>query len=430
MADWLTRTTAGRFGVAGFVREIAARAAKANATIQNERTATDVDDMAMTTDDTITENPDAGTPANNMMLTSVPPRQVAAISLVTLSWLVMVGILVMACIQIRRYELAPGEAMQVSPRISFVKSVGGATPPTRYKAPNSIRFVTAYGGQLSVLDSILGWLDPHVQVDTFTEHFGTQSPSAERVAGFQAMYGAKQVAEYVAMKKLGLDARFLEGPIAVDQLVCTQEPAPTSACKNLKVGDTIVEFNGTKVKTLTELSAQMTAHKAGEMVTLGVIHYMDKSMTVHQVKVQLMPNPDDASRTIIGFIPADTRRVELPFDVSISTTDIGGPSAGLAFTLALLDDLTPGNLMGRGHVAATGTINEDGSVGAIGALEQKAVAVRDAGATLFIVPKGQSAKEIAKARAAAGEKVTIVQVATLDDALLQLAKNGGDPLSK
>ena len=141
-----------------------------------------------------------------------------------------------------------------------------------------------------------------------------------------------------------------------------------------------------------------------------------------------MTSPDDPSLVIIGIVPADTRTVRVPFDVQISTSGIGGPSAGLAFTLSLLDELTPGNLMGRGRVVATGTINEDGSVGPIGALEQKAVAVKDAGGTLFLVPAGQSETEMKAARAAAGSSVTIVQVGTIEEALVQLGKNGGEGL--
>lgn len=136
----------------------------------------------------------------------------------------------------------------------------------------------------------------------------------------------------------------------------------------------------------------------------------------------------DGTRPILGIVPADTRTVRLPFDVQISTTDIGGPSAGLAFTLSLLDELTTGNLMGNGRVGATGTIRQDGSVGAIGALEQKAVAVRESGVTLFLVPSEQTDQEVAKAQKAAGKSVKIVQVSNLDEALTALLQNGGDGL--
>ena len=177
----------------------------------------------------------------------------------------------------------------------------------------------------------------------------------------------------------------------------------------------------------------MKSHQVGDTVELTVIPYDAASAKPDPARaekrtVQLMANADNPTRPIIGFVPADTRTVSLPFEVNISTSDIGGPSAGLAFTLALLDELTTGNLMGTSRVVATGTISEDGSVGAIGALEQKAVAVRDAGADLFIVPAGQSADEMKRARQAAGSSVEIVQVTTLEEALATLRARGGEAL--
>lgn len=359
-------------------------------------------------------------------------RFATAVSMITVSWLVLAVVLVMATVRIQRWEIAPGEAMAVSPRISFEVPEGKeSNPPQRHPAENSIRFVTAFGGQLSALDAVLGWIDPHVQVDTYEEHFGEKTPATSRQLGFQSMFGAKQVAEYVAMKRIGLDARFTDGKIIVNELVCAEEPAAKSACRVLEVGDTIVRFGGAEVPTLAELAVQMKDRAVGEEVGLTVVPHgkePDDASAREERRVVLMANPDDPARAIIGIIPADTRTVELPFEVAISTADIGGPSAGLAFTLGLLDDLTEGNLMGRGRVAATGTMSPDETVGAIGALRQKAVAVRDAGVTLFLVPAGQSAGELSAARAAAGRGVTIVPVATLQEALEALAANGGDPL--
>lgn len=356
-----------------------------------------------------------------------------ALPLITLSWALLLGIMVMATIRIQRWELAPGEAMEVSSRIGFMPAQEGGAVPERYVADNGIRFVTAFGGQLSILDSVLGWLDPHVQVDTYTEHFGEQTPSSSRRLGFQAMTGAKQIAEYVAMSKLGLDAKLEEGPILIEQLICEGAPAENSACVNLQVGEQITHLDGVSTPTLSALAVEMKKHKVGDTVKLTVLPYVapnsETSGKSKKVTVTLMANPDD-ERAIIGFIPADTRITRLPFEVNISTTDIGGPSAGLAFTLALLDELTPGNLMGKGRVAATGTMDEEQNVGAIGALKQKAVAVKDSGGTLFLVPAGQSPEEMKAARAAAGSGVRIVQVATLDAALRELVKNGGEPLPK
>ncbi len=367
-----------------------------------------------------------------------PPQKTARLStlrwalpVITLSWTIMLSVLVMAAVRIQRWELAPGEAVAVSPRIGFSPVAEGESVPDRFTADDGIRFVTAYGGQLSILDSILGWLDPYVQVNTYTEHFGERTPSSSRRLGYQAMFGAKQVAEYVAMKKLGLDAKFTEGDIVIEELVCDGAPKENSACSELEVGDTIVEVNGTKTPTLSALLKLLPTFSIGQEVSVTVIPYAPpggESQAPQKRTIEIMASPDEADRPIIGFVPADTRVVQLPFDVTISTPDIGGPSAGLAFTLSLLDELTKGNLMGDNRVAATGTINELGAVGAIGALVQKAVAVRDAGVTLFLIPKGQSDDEVRKARDAAGTGVEIVQVASLDDALKVLRARGGDPL--
>jgi PDZ domain-containing protein len=233
------------------------------------------------------------------------------------------------------------------------------------------------------------------------------------------------------MKKLGLDARFTEGDIVIEELVCAGAPEKNSACEVLEIGDTITAIDGNDTPTLSALLKLLPTFSIGDTVTITVIPYSppgSDSQEAQERTVEIMASPDEADRPIIGFIPADTRVVKLPFEVNISTPDIGGPSAGLAFTLALLDELTSGDLMGKGRVAATGTINELGAVGAIGALVQKAVAVRDSGATLFLVPAGQSKEEVAAAQKAAGTGVRIVQVASLDDALKVLRRNGGAPL--
>jgi PDZ domain-containing protein len=161
---------------------------------------------------------------------------------------------------------------------------------------------------------------------------------------------------------------------------------------------------------------------------------VDVTITPHKTtdsvtkKIELMVSPDDPDRTIIGVWPADTRTVDLPFEVDIDTDSIGGPSAGLSFTLALLDELTAGELTGGVKVAATGTIDGDESIGAIGALRQKTVAVKASGATVFLVPSAQT-EELSAARRVAGSKLRIVPVANLTEALKVLEELGGTVIS-
>ena len=115
-------------------------------------------------------------------------------------------------------------------------------------------------------------------------------------------------------------------------------------------------------------------------------------------------------------------KFDFPVDVKIDTGRISGPSAGLAFTLTIIDDLTPGDLTGGKKVAVTGTIQPGGAVGPIGGVQQKAVTADRAGAKLFLVPM----PELKDARSHAGD-LKVVGIRTLDDALTELAKAGGEP---
>jgi PDZ domain-containing protein len=118
-------------------------------------------------------------------------------------------------------------------------------------------------------------------------------------------------------------------------------------------------------------------------------------------------------------------KVDAPFTVDIDSEQIGGPSAGLAFTLEVLDRLTAGDLTGGHRIAATGTIELDGTVGRVGGVRQKTASVLAGGYDLFLVPKAEEQE----ARARAGSKLKVVGVATLDDALQALASFGGNGLA-
>ena len=352
-----------------------------------------------------------------------------ALPILTIAWIGLVAIIAASLTPLKLWELAPGSAEQVSNRLTFEKSA--LSKVTRYPAKTPILFVTAFGSKLSALDAFAGALDKDVDVQTYKERYGTSSPTEQSRLGYRSMTTAKQISEYVAYSRLGLDASFVYGDLIVEELVCLDNPGPLSGCKQLQLGDTITSFNGEPTPTLLQLTPLMAGQKPGDVVTLTIkpADATDSSSVEVTKKVQLIADPDTPTRAIIGFIPADTRTVKLPFEVGIDTDQIGGPSAGLAFTLALLDELTPGDLMGGVKVAATGTIGEDESVGAIGALAQKAVAVKAAGAKVFLVPKGQSDDELTAARRVVGSSVRIEPVANLREALAILESLGGSGIS-
>src|SRR4029453_3497321 len=114
-----------------------------------------------------------------------------------------------------------------------------------------------------------------------------------------------------------------------------------------------------------------------------------------------------------------------PFEVKIDLDKIGGPSAGLMFTLGIMDKLKPEDLTGGKIIAGTGTIDDDGNVGPIGGIPQKLVGAKDAGAQIFLVPKDNCAEALKNAVPG----LPMAEVATVDDALtaLKTFTSGGTP---
>jgi len=331
--------------------------------------------------------------------------------------IVVLGVLVAAVVPVQRWQQAPGSALPVAERLE----VEGAE---RFESDGTVLFVTATGQQMTLLSWVFGALDGDVDELTYEERFGPRTPVEQRRLGFQAMFGSKQVAEFVAARLLGLPAEFIGGPAVVAEVLCGADPAPTSGCRLLEVGDTIVAIDGVTTPVLADVPTALEGRLPGDEVTVTVTPY--QSTTEEQLRITLTSPDDGTDRAILGFRPADTRRVELPYEIDIDTNQIGGPSAGLAFTLALLDELSPGSLTGGALVAATGTIAQDGSVGAVGAVRQKAVAVSQAGAEVFLVPADTDPGELADIRRSLGASLQVLEVATVIEALEVLAARGGD----
>lgn len=370
-------------------------------------------------------------------------RPIWGVPLVTIAYLLIAVVLVAMVWPIERYETAPGTASYVGSRLS----IGGGETSTDgvevFTPDGGVRFVTALGSELTPLQAFMGWVDPYVSVETCEERFGDCEPAVSKQIQLGAMSTAKEIAAYVALSYLEFDVVFDEGVAQVggfDPELCPADAPELRACRVLEVGDVIVSIEVadssggrarvTEIDVISDIGDALTDTKAGDLVTITVRPIDSPADEVRVVEVELIESPSEPGRVIIGFNPRDTRTVELPFDIDIDTDSIGGPSAGLAFTLALIDALSPGELTPPGGVAVTGTMGGDGSVGPIGALVQKAVAVRRSGADLFLVPAAQDQVEIEAARRAAGPGVEIVPVASLSEALAALAERGGTPVEQ
>ena len=328
------------------------------------------------------------------------------------------------------YARVPAAAQSVAERVSFGQIADQVQIDSDRQG--DVYFVTIAEPAQSVLSSWIGRQEPEIVGLTELEKFGRATPTQQRALSLQAMRSASQTAQYVALRELGYaDARLMDGDVVVAELVCLEVEGDectqfAPAADSLEPGDTITSVDGVAVSTVDALVEELADNKPGDVVTLEIEREGQGASTI---EVPLIASPDDPERTIIGFVPLDTASVQLPFEIEIDTDRIGGPSAGLAFTLTLIDELSEGNLLGGLDVAVTGAIDIEGNVGAIGGLPQKASAVKQVGVDYFLVPASQSAESLEQARLVAGDDVEIIEVATLDDALAALERLGGDPIA-
>jgi PDZ domain-containing protein len=327
---------------------------------------------------------------------------------------VVVALVVAAAfVRLPYYRFAPGTLYPTQPLIT----VEGA--PT-YPTDGSIEFTTVSSKKVSLLELGFAKLDPAVEIVDAETVEGTSTVEQIRQVNLELMDDAKKVAEVVALRELGYDV-VVHGTGAVVRGVGTGMPADGILVAN----DTIVAIDGQPVTTASEAVAALGTHAPGDTVTLHIEPIADdgtKGEPKDEV-VTLGARQDDPSQALLG-VSLGTRdpQYELPVQISIDSQEVGGPSAGLALTLGIIDVMTPGSLTGGARIAVTGTMDLDGNVGVIGGIQQKTFLAARSGIKVFIVP----ADEADDARKFAPDDLKIVGVRTLDEALAAIKDNGGD----
>jgi PDZ domain-containing protein len=152
----------------------------------------------------------------------------------------------------------------------------------------------------------------------------------------------------------------------------------------LQVGDIIVAVDGQPIQTTDTLIQAITRHKVGDHLTLTV----RRNDTNLDLEIGTKPSPTDPNHPLVGItVSTYLFDVRMPFPVDIQSDNVGGPSAGFMFALGILDATTSGDLTRGYYVAGTGTIGQDGTVGAVGGAAEKALAAEQDGAQVFLVPR-------------------------------------------
>ncbi len=232
------------------------------------------------------------------------------------------------------------------------------------------------------------------------------SESEHRVESLKEMSTSKQVATAVALRSLG----YAIDPKGAEVVSLT---SGYPAAKTLRDGDVIVRLEGTKIRSPDDLTKSMSGRRPGVDVRLVV----RRNGRATRLTVGTRADPGEKDRAVMGVLVQP--QLEFPIPVKIDAGDIGGPSAGLAFALDIVDELGRDVTRGR-RIAATGQLELDGTVLPVGGLKQKTIGARETGMDVLLVPAGENA---AVARRYA-EGLTVLPVRTFGQALRRLATLG------
>jgi Lon-like protease len=264
-------------------------------------------------------------------------------------------------------------------------------------------------GKNNLFELMHDWISDEAAVYPYDSVYREDETVAQnREEGAAQMTSSQDAATAVALEEMGYD---VTEPVVAD----VSEGTPADG--ELETGDVILSVDGSRVSTSDEVVDEVTSAEAGEKIEF-VVRRDDE-----RTKVEVTPEEVDG-RPQVGVSVGTQVKADLPVDVTINIDpSIGGPSAGLMFSLGIYDTLTPGSLTGGDTIAGTGTMDAAGQVGPIGGIQQKVVGARDAGARLFLVPP-DNCKD---ALGAPNEDMRLVRADTMHDARLAIETWVKDP---
>jgi len=387
--------------------------------------------------------PDPQAPPGQRARRRMRPARLVAIAVMVLLLAGLAGLINHNASQY--YIFSPGTAPQLTTDSRCTGTsqltLPGGKPCVRISVPGApvhpldgrLLMVDVYVGTASFSDyllhelGLLASLRDHSQLVRISQYTGALTPAQVQCADTAEMIGAQDDAPVAALRRLGY--RVPQADIGA--VLYQVQPGTPAASAGLRCNDVITSFDGRPVSTAQQLVADIRASRPGQTVRIGRRYFGPNGKTTGSSTVTARLATTPAAVAAAGHLPASTAFLgveaatdvtfRMPVPVHINAGAIGGPSAGLAFTLGIIDLLSGGHLTGGHAVAATGEIDPSGNVIEVGGVAQKTVAVEAAGATAFIVPKGN----YADAMSTADGRIKIYPVTTLDQALAVLGSLGG-----
>jgi PDZ domain-containing protein len=330
------------------------------------------------------------------------------LTLLLSSGLVLALVLVVAVVRVPYVALAPGPTFNTLGLDAQGKPVISVTGHKTYDDSGHLNMTTiSVVVPLTLPGALRGWFR-HDQAVVPRDAIYPPGKSTDEVRKQdEADFKESQTsATTAALRYLGIKGtvRVLVGSV--------RKGAPADG--KLKAGDVILNVDGKVVHDAKELVALVGARAPGQSVRLGVTR--GRNLLTLTVVTAAVTEPDGTVRAVIGVTPKE--QINFPVKVTISLADIGGPSAGLMFALGIVDKLEPGSLTHGRFIAGTGTIDDEGTVGPIGGIQQKLIGAKRHGASVFLVP----ADNCAEALSSPPDGLRLVKVASLRGAVSELEK--------
>jgi Lon-like protease len=323
---------------------------------------------------------------------------------VTGAVLLAIAALLLWLVPSNEYIFLPDRAHAVAP---LVKVQGGK----KTDDGGGIYFVDIFVRKATLLERLWPGIHEGATLVPASDVVPKGVSESQRVqADRREMTRSQQIAAAVAERAAGYHV--IANPTGV---LIEQVAGDAPAAGILQPTDVVVAADGQRVRVPADLRRVVGAHTPGTTVRLSV----RRGSALKQLVVKTVADPAQKGRAIIGVIVDQAAFIKLPRRVEIDAGSVGGPSAGLAFALDVLEQLGRDVDHGR-KIAATGQIELDGTVAPIGGVEQKTIGVRRAGVHIFLVPAGENAAEAR--RYAKG--MTIVPVHSFRQALRALATLG------
>jgi PDZ domain-containing protein len=308
---------------------------------------------------------------------------------------------------------SPGDATPVGPYVHI-----SGTRAYQHRGQVLLLTVRVTNGRPNLWRYIEASLDDDSRVIDEKKYLGNAPRGKVERESVQMMDESQLAAKLAALDRLGYHVNVAGDGARVLQVIA-KSPADRAG---LKAGDVIVGIDRTQVGVRDQVGQIVQAQPVGTTFTVTVKRD-GKERTVPVTSAAATSGGLTGKPYLGSGAATEHFRAKFPFRIGIDPGDVSGPSGGLAFTLTIIDDLTPGDLTGGHKVAVTGEIDSAGNVGEVGGVAQKAVAARAAGAKLMLVP----VPEVREARSRAGS-MKVIGVRTLDEALAALAHNGGSPV--